>query len=121
MHTAWKWALGVLAVALVTFLIATSLFGGFGRMGYSCGGFSMMGPQFGGMFGGWGMFGGLMMLGMFLIPLGVLALLVLGGIALVRSISMPRTSVPAGVTCPSCGRPVQNEWTTCPYCGKPLH
>lgn len=121
MRNLWKWVLGVFAVALVTFLIAASLFGGFGRVGYGCDGLGMMGPQFSGIFGGWGMFGGFMMLGMFLIPLSVLALLVLGGISLVRSLSTSRTGVPAGVTCPGCGRPVQNEWTTCPYCGKPLH
>lgn len=85
MRTAWKWALGVLAVALITFMMATLIFGGFGRIGYGCSGFGMMQPQFGGIFGSWGIFGGLMMLGMFLIPLSVLALLVLGGIALVRS------------------------------------
>ena len=121
MRTAWKWTLGGLAVALITFIVATSLFGGFGRMGYGCGGFGMMNPQFGGMFGGWGMFGGFMMLGMFLIPLSVLALLVLGGIVLVRSLSTSRTGVTTRATCPGCGRPVQNEWTTCPYCGKPVH
>ncbi len=124
MRNAWKWGLGVLAVALVTFLIATPFFGGFGRGGFGCGGFGMMGRGIGwgpGIMGGWSILGGVMVLGMLLIPLGFLALLVLGVIALVRGLSLPKVAVLSTSACPSCGRLVQGDWTTCPYCSKPLH
>lgn len=123
MRNAWKWGLGVLAVALVTFLIATPFFGGFGRGGFGCGGYPMMsrGMSWGpGMMGGWGMFGGIGMLFMLLIPLGFIALLIAGAVVLVRSLNPPRPVVPSHSTCPNCGRLAQGDWTTCPYCGKPL-
>jgi hypothetical protein len=124
MRNAWKWGLGVLGVALVSFLIAMPFFGGFGRMGFGCGPYNMMGRGMGwepGMMGGWGLFGGFTMLFMLLIPLGFIALLVAGGVVLVRTLSTPRTAVPASTTCPNCGRLSQADWTTCPYCGKALH
>lgn len=118
MRNAWKWGLGLLAVALVTFLIAMPFFGGFGRGGYYMMGRGMeWGP---GMMGGWGMFGGIGMLIMLLIPLGFIALLIAGAVVLVRSLNTPRAVVPSRSACPSCSRPVQGDWTTCPYCGKPL-
>jgi len=123
MRNAWKWILGVLAVALVTFLIATPFFGGFGRLGFGCGGVNMMGRGFGwglGMMGGWGMLGGMGMLLMLLIPLGFITLLIAGVVLLVRGVNAPRAAAPASPACPSCGRSVQGDWTTCPYCGKPL-
>ena len=123
MRNAWKWSLGVLAVALVTFLIAMPFFGGLGRGGFGCGGFNLMGRGMGwgpGMMGGWGMFGCIGMLIMLLIPLGFIALLIAGVVVLVRSLNTPRAVVPYRSACPSCGRPVQGDWTTCPYCGKPV-
>ena len=70
---------------------------------------------------------GLMMLS----PVALLVLIVLGGVALVNS--MTRTSNPApspaasaapagtsGRTCANCGKPAQADWNTCPYCGNPL-
>jgi len=76
--------------------------GGTGMMGYSS-------------FGWLGMFLGL------LIPLGFIALLVAGGIWLVRTITSngsPLTPAnPAVNTCPSCGQNVQANWRNCPHCG----
>ena len=117
MRNLWKWVLGVLTVALVTFLNATSFMGRFG-----CGRFGMMGRGigWGPMMGGWGMFGGLMMLGMLIIPLTVIALLVAGGVALVRGLNTPKAAALSNSVCSNCGRPTQSDWTTCPYCGKAL-
>lgn len=72
-----------------------------------------------------------------LICLGGLALLVFGIIALVASLSSPKKAVesvsatvpPAPIEaaplrpahlCPSCARPVQEDWSHCPYCGSAL-
>ena len=62
-----------------------------------------------------------------LLCLGILALFVLGVIALVRGLNRPAQPAekpvlpvePAHV-CSNCGRPVQNDWSHCPYCGNPL-
>jgi hypothetical protein len=70
-------------------------------------------------------------LGIGLLCLGGLALIVLGIIALVQVIRRP-TPQPAAVApagepataathpCPSCERPVQDDWAHCPYCGTDL-
>ena len=62
---------------------------------------------------------------MMLTPVALLVLLVLGGVALVNSLT--RTSQPAppmavtsGRTCSNCGKPAQADWNTCPYCGNAL-
>jgi hypothetical protein len=59
-----------------------------------------------------------------LICLGLLALIVLGVVALARGLIRPSppTKVPvAPVTpskaCSNCGRLVQDDWSHCPYCG----
>lgn len=68
---------------------------------------------------------------------GVLALIVLGIIALVRTLNKPAQAVTtaslattAGIeqaataqtvlSCPACSRAVQQEWSHCPYCGAKL-
>ncbi len=68
-----------------------------------------------------------------LVRLGLLALLVIGFVWLVRSLTRPAIPVqsnppaPAAAvepvaagSCPSCGRPVQADWSHCPYCGTNL-
>ena len=109
-------------VALLVFLIGANLVGGYA-------GWGMMGPgMMGGGGRGWGFgpFGGLGLLFMWLFPLGLLTLLVLGIIWLFRQVSSPAgpaaapPQVPAGRTCPNCGRPTQADWRVCPYCGQAL-
>lgn len=60
-----------------------------------------------------------------LFSLGFLAIVVLGIIWLVKSLSTPKhvaesAPMPAAVTnpCKKCGRPLQDDWKNCPYCGK---
>ncbi len=102
-------------VVLIAFLIGISLFGG--RWGY--GGWGMMGP---GMMGVWGFapFGWIGMLFMWLIPVGVLVLTVMGITWLVRSVGNGNNPPAPAKTCPSCGRGVQADWRNCPHCGAAL-
>ena len=68
--------------------------------------------------------------GLGLLCLGLLALIGLGAVALVRSLKGTSTAAapvqaiqPAeapAMTCPNCGRPVQDDWGHCPYCGTAL-
>jgi hypothetical protein len=116
-------------VALVVFVIGVSLlpFGWGGSWGpwNGWGSGQMMGP---GMMGGWGYspFGWLGMLFMWLFPLGLLTLLVLGIVWLFRQVSSPAgpaadsPQAPAGRPCPDCGRPTQTDWRVCPFCGQAL-
>ena len=99
-------------VALLVFQVVASLLGG-----WRYGGWGMMGP---GMMGGWGFspFGWIGMIFMWLIPVGFIALAVLGVVWLVRNVG-GGTNSPTHAY-PSCGRGVQTDWRNCPYCGKPL-
>jgi len=103
----------VIIVALVV-LLGVSLLGG---RGY--GGWGMMGP---GMMGGWGFapFGWIGMLFMWLIPVGLLVLTVLGITWLVRSVGSGNNPPAPAKACPSCGRGVQVYWRNCPHCGTAL-
>jgi len=109
-----------LVLAIVGILALLFLFGG-GMMsgwGYGYRGWGMMGP---GMMGGWGYspFGWIGMAFMWLIPVGVIALVVFGVTALVRSTGNP--TLPASLSpCPNCGKGTQAEWQNCPYCGTTL-
>ncbi len=125
-RTGW-WAIGALAVLglLALFVGALFLIGwtGWGPRWFWTyrGGWGMMGP---GMMGGWG-FGPLGWLGvifMWLSPLGLLILLILGIAWLVRAIAQPRGQALAepGRICPACGHPAQAGWRHCPYCGQSL-
>ena len=96
---------------------------GFFMMGRSwTGGYGgMMGP---GMMGGFGYMNPLGFFGMalmWLIPIGLLVLLVYGAVALINSLSKPGNSTPPALDrkCSNCGKQAQPGWTTCPYCGKP--
>jgi hypothetical protein len=82
------------------------------------------------MMGGWGGFGmgWFWMFFFFLIPLAVLVLLIIGGMALLRTVTAPQqagtpsSSPPARAqrTCPNCQQSVQNNWRHYPYCGTEL-
>ena len=63
--------------------------------------------------------GGLLM---FAVPVGILALIVVGVIMLVRSAQRPTQAPPAAMppVCPTCGETVQSEWKVCPHCGESL-
>ncbi len=110
-------------VVLLAFMVGTSLLGGWGWWHGGCCGWGGYGR-----YGGWGMgpgmmgwgfapFGWIGMLFMTLIPLGLLALTLLGIVWLVRAVS-GNTPVPTvSHLCPNCGKPVQADWQHCPYCG----
>jgi hypothetical protein len=131
----WAQVLVFGLVALVILLIGISLLpmllgGGYQGMGPgTMGRDGMMGgwcPWCGGTgrFGGGGLMGGLfgllfMLLGL-LTVVGLLALLIVGGVWLVRKASGTTTlPTPAG-TCPDCGRPIEADWRNCPHCGASL-
>jgi len=111
----WQWVT-IIVVAVVALLIGAALgpfFIGGGGLGYR-----------GGMMGGYGLapFGWIGMLLMWVFPLGVLVLVVLGIVWLVNAVSRPRGQVPVAPakTCPNCARPVQADWRNCPHCGTAL-
>ncbi len=119
----------IIGVVLLILLIGGSLLplGWGGRWGPWGG---MMGP---GMMGGWGgswgavgPVGWLFSIMGLLIPLGFLALLVLGGVWLFRQVVQPQGFATGGGptqpgrSCPNCGRAVQADWQVCPYCGQSL-
>jgi hypothetical protein len=72
---------------------------------------------------GWGMMGSLALMGgawmiaRLLVPLAVLALVVVGAVALIRAVARPKAAM---ASCPACGRPVQAGWVACPACGQKL-
>ena len=108
------------AVVIFSIVVLLVCLAGIGLLGgWRYGGWGMMGP---GMMGGWGMgpFGGIGMIFMWLVPVGLVVLVVLGIVWLVRAISAPGGVTPAARTCPNCGRPAQADWRTCPYCGQDL-
>ncbi len=113
MRGVWKWVALFVGVLIVAFLVALPLFGA-GAYGWM----PMMGwygrPY---MFGGFGYLGGwLMMLGMFLIPVALIGLLVVGVVALVKGSNKPETPpAPAVRTCAHCGKALQSDWVNCPY------
>jgi hypothetical protein len=78
-----------------------------------------MGP---GMMGGWsfGPYGWIGMLFMWLIPIGLFALTILGVVWLARAVGGGGNPVVPGRSCPTCGRSVQTDWRNCPYCGTGL-
>jgi len=91
--------------------------------GWWSGGYGMAGGYGGHMGWGYSPFGwigmGIGMLFMWLIPIGVLALVVYGVVALARNsgVNKPVTSQSS---CPNCGKGTQADWQTCPYCGTSL-
>ena len=115
----WQWVT-IIVVAVVALWVGAMLgplFVG-GGQGYR----SMMGGYGGGMMGGFAPFGWIGMLLIWVFPLGVLVLGVLGIVWLVNAISRPKSHAPvsSAKTCPNCARPVQADWRNCPYCGATL-
>ena len=107
------------AIVLVALIVGLSLVDG-GR-GY--GGWGMMGPGMMGGYGGWGTspLGWIGMAFMWLIPVALLVLTVLGVVWLVRAVTGGSGNPPASTrTCPNCGRGVQRDWRNCPHCGTDL-
>lgn len=105
-----------LVVSVISVIVLLFLFGG----GMMAGGWGMMGGP-GGMMGGWGYspFGWIGMAFMWLIPIGVIALVVFGIVALVRNSGNP-TLQSSQSACPNCAKSVQADWQNCPYCGTAL-
>jgi hypothetical protein len=103
------------------FLLLLSISGMFGGLGYRNSGYhgwGMMGP---GMMGGWGYspFGWIGMIFMWLIPIGVIVVTILGVTWLVRSLNSVGHPAPGSI-CANCSRGVQLDWKNCPYCGSVL-
>ena len=111
------WIVGTSAILAALFLFGGGMMtGGWGNRGYG-----MMGGYGGpGMMGNWGYspFGWVGMIFMWLIPVGVIALVVYGVVALTRNAgnNAPVSSTP----CPNCGKGVQVYWKNCPHCGTAL-
>lgn len=110
------WIVGIVAILAVLFLFG-------GGMMWGNRGYGMMGAP--GMMGNWGYspFGwlgmGLGMIFMWLIPIGILGLIVFGIVVLMRNNG--NTLQSASLTpCPHCGKGTQADWQNCPYCGTTL-
>ncbi len=123
----WLMLLVFVVVMGLAFLAGVTMFG-FSRNGIS-GLFFMPGRQ-GGIPGGGGHMGwgfsppgwlimGFAMLFMWLIPVGLIALVIYGIVALVRGTGHSSTPLTQR-TCPNCGKSTQADWLTCPYCGTAL-
>lgn len=122
----------VLVVFIVGLWVLPLLLGGYG--GWGTMGPGMMGGQWsqgwcpfcggtgrypGGVFGG--VFGWLLMAMTMLLPLGLLALFILGVVWLARAVARPGPGVtPPPQACPGCGNPVAVGWRHCPHCGEDL-
>ena len=99
---------GIIVIIALLFLFGGGMMSGWGYRGY-------------GMMGGWGYspFGWIGMAFMWLIPVGVIALIVFSVAALVKNAGNP--TLPASQSpCPNCGKGTQAEWQNCPYCGTVL-
>lgn len=112
------WILAIALGLIVLFLLPSLMMGRFWASGYN----GMMGP---GMMGGFGFMNPLGFFGMALmwvIPVGVLVLLVAGAIALVNGLKNPGNSshLVTDRKCSNCGKAAQSDWATCPYCGTTL-
>ncbi len=109
-----------LIVSVISIIVLLFLFGGgmmTGSWGYR--GWGMM--ESGGMMGGWDYspLGWIGMAFMWLIPIGILALIIFGVAALVKS-SGNATPTVSQTPCSSCGKSTQADWQNCPYCGTAL-
>lgn len=102
----------VVLIALASVIFMTGM--GWGRAGAP--GYYPM-PHMFGYFPGGGWFGmGLM----WLIPIGIVALIVWAVATLINRPAQSGQAGVAGRVCTACGKPAQSDWNTCPYCSKPL-
>lgn len=107
-----------LAITLISVLALIALFWIGSWMGGGYCGYGMM-ERYGGMMNwGYSPFVWFGMAFMWLIPIGVIALVVYGVVALTRNVNLP----PAAplTPCPNCGKGTQADWQNCPYCGTAL-
>ena len=112
------WIVGIITIIVILFLFGGGMMSGYGYRGYGMmGGPGMMGSWGHSPFGWFGM--GVGMLFMWLIPVGILALIVFGVASLVRNNGNPTPSNFQG-SCPHCGKGTQAIWQNCPYCGTTL-
>jgi len=116
------WILAIVLIVVLLFALPFAFrLAGWGRYAGFGRGHGMMGDGFG-YFSPFGFLGmGLMLL----LPVGLIVLLVLGGVALVNSLARPGGYPPqpvsnAGRPCPNCSKPTQADWVNCPYCGNSL-
>ena len=112
------WILAIASGLVVLFLLPSFVMGRFSMGGYN----GMMGP---GMMGGFGFLNPLGFLGMALmwvVPVGILVLSVVGAIALINGLMKAGNSAPvvSNRRCISCSKTAQSDWATCPYCGTSL-
>jgi uncharacterized membrane protein len=108
------WIVGIIAVIVALFLFGSGMTAG--SWGYR--GWGMMGNWGYSPFGWFGM--GLGMLFMWLIPVGIVALIVYGVVVLVRNTGNNTAPSTPLTPCPNCGKGVQANWQNCPYCGTTL-
>ncbi len=134
MKKIWWWIIGIAAFLL----IGTLVLGGFGILRFAHSPMYSVGDHirsFDRFDGYWsprgtridlgrglpfiGIFGSLLM---FALPVGIVALIVMGVILLVRSSKKSKAVVnpPEVPVCPQCGEEVQSDWKVCPHCGKSL-
>ena len=110
--------IAIVGILALLFLFGVGMMSGWGYGNYGYRGWGMMGP---GMMGGWGYspFGWIGMAFMWLIPIGVITLIVFGVAALVQNAGNP-TPPTSQNPCPNCAKSVQADWHNCPYCGTAL-
>lgn len=103
----WLWLVIIGLIALLL-LFSAGMLSGWGMMGS-------------GMMGRWGYstFGWLGTIFMWLIPVGLMGLTLIGIVWLVQNLGGP-TPPTSGRVCPNCGKGVQADWQNCPYCGTSL-
>ena len=108
---------GIIGILALLFLFGGGVMSGWGYGNHGYRGWGMMGP---GMMGwGYSPLGWIGMLFMWLIPIGVITLIVFGIAALVRNSGNP--TLPSSQSpCPNCAKSVQSDWQNCPYCGTAL-
>lgn len=116
--------IGIISIVAILILFWVGTMIGSGYRGYGMmGGYGGMMGGGSGMMGGFspfGMFGmGLGMIFMWLIPIGILALIVFGAASLVRNTGNPPQATTL-TPCANCGKATQADWQNCPYCGTAL-
>lgn len=107
--------IGIVGVIVLLFLFGAGMMSN----GWSHRGWGMMGGS--GMMGGWGYspFGWIGMAFMWLIPVGVIALIIVAVAPLMRN-NGNSTQIISPTPCPHCEKGTQADWQNCPYCGTAL-